>query len=208
MRNQSVFKILVIVLFNFVCLSFAHAGQVIEKQGNIFYDAGDGKSQQLTDSGKDSQPVLSPDGKLVAFVRTVDNQGTELWLMDNSGSNARAIVQSHEESDIKKSISEINNPLFALNSKAVYFQTATWATSNAIHLYDLNTDKYHFITDGNSLELVPKGKYKNYLIVSKHKYYKKRDGSYEDFCLVSPKGKEIKSLGEEQEQVNTFIKAN
>jgi dipeptidyl aminopeptidase/acylaminoacyl peptidase len=208
MRNRSVFNILVIVLFNFVCLSIVYAGQVVEKQGNIFYDAGDGKSQQLTRSGKDSQPVLSPDGKLVAFVRTLDNQDTELWLMDSSGGNARAIVQHHEDDDVKKNITEINNPLFALNSKALYFQSAAWATSNAIHLYDLKTDKHHFITDGNSLELVPKGKYKNYLIVSKHKYYKKRDGSYEDFCLVSPKGKEIKSLGEQQEQVNTFIKAN
>lgn len=189
MRNQSMYKILVIVLLNFVCLSFAYAGQVIEKQSNIFYDAELGKLQQLTSSGKDSQPALSPDGKFVAFVRATDNQGTELWLMDSAGSNARAIVQNQAD------MPEINNPLFALNSKALYFQTATWATSNAIHLYDLKANKHHFVTDGNSLELVPKGKYKNYLIVTKHKYFK-GGGSYEDYCLVSPKGKEIKSLGE------------
>jgi hypothetical protein len=76
-----------------------------------------------------------------------------------------------------------------------------------VHSIDLNTYKQHFVTDGNSLELVPSGKYKGYLIVSEHKYHKE-GGSYEDFWLVSPKGKAIKSLGEEQEQVDAFIRAN
>jgi hypothetical protein len=188
--------------------SFALAGQVTEKQGNLYYHSDQGNEQQLTSSGKDKQPVLSPDGQTIAFVREVENQATELWLMDASGNNARAIVLNHDDEDIKKNLTEINNPLFTLNSKAVYFQTAAWATSGAIHLIDLSTNKQHFVTDGNSLELVSLGKYKGYLIVTKHKYYKKMDGSYEDFCLVSPKGKEIKSLGEEQKQVDAFIRAN
>jgi dipeptidyl aminopeptidase/acylaminoacyl peptidase len=197
-------KVLVLLFFSFICLpSLIYAAQVSEIQGNIFYD-----SQQLTSSGKDRQPVLSPDGQTIAFVREVDNQTTELWLMDASGNNARAIVLNHEDEDIKKHLSELNNPLFALNSKAVYFQSAAWAVSGTIHIIDLITNKEHFVTDGNSLELVPSGKYKGYLIVTKHKYYKKMDGSYEGFCLVSPKGKEIKSFGENQERVNAFIRAN
>jgi dipeptidyl aminopeptidase/acylaminoacyl peptidase len=195
-------KILAIIFFSFISLpSLVYAAQVSEKQGNIFYD-----NQQLTSLGKDSQPALSPDGQTIAFVRTVDNQATELWLMDASGNNAHAIVLNHEDEDIKKSLSELNNPLFALDSKAVYFQSAAWAVSGAIHLIDLSTNKEHFVTDGNSLELVPSGKYKGYLIVTKHKYYKKMDGSYEDFCLVSPKGKEIKSLGEDPKKLEAFIK--
>jgi hypothetical protein len=197
-------KILVLLFFGFICLpSLVYAAQVSEIQGNIFYD-----DQQLTRSGKDRQPALSSDGQTIAFVREVENQATELWLMDASGNNAHAIVVNHEDEDIKKSLSEINNPIFALNSKAVYFQSAAWAVSGAIHFIDLTTNKEHFVTDGNSLELVPSGKYKGYLIVTKHKYYKKMDGSYEDFCLVSPKGKEIKSFGEDPKQVEAFIKAH
>jgi dipeptidyl aminopeptidase/acylaminoacyl peptidase len=195
-------KILVLLFFSFIYLpSLVYAAQVREKQGNIFYD-----SQQLTSSGKDRQPALSPDGKYITFVREVENQATELWLMDASGNNARAIVLNHEDDDIKKSLSELNNPLFALDSKAVYFQSAAWAVSGAIHIIDITSNKEHFVTDGNSLELVPSGKYKGYLIVTKHKYYKKMDGSYEGFCLVSPKGKEIKSLGDDPKQLEAFIK--
>jgi dipeptidyl aminopeptidase/acylaminoacyl peptidase len=197
-------KILVLLFFCFIYLpSLVYAAQVSEKQGNIFYE-----DQQLTRSGKDRQPVLSPDGQTIAFVREVENQATELWLMDASGNNARAIVLNHEDEDIKKSLSELNNPIFTLNSKAVYFQSAAWAVSGAIHIIDITSNKEHFVTDGNSLELVPSGKYKGYLIVTKHKYYKKMDGSYEGFSLVSPKGKEIKSFGEDPKQVDAFIRAN
>ena len=191
-------KRLITLLLTFICLSsLAYAAQVTEKQGNIYYD-----NQQLTSSGKDSMAVLSPDDKQVVFVRD-----DALWLMDVTGNNAHAIVVSAENDDIKQHLTDLNNPRFSLDGKAVYFLSAAWAISNAVHVVDLTTHKQHFVTDGNSLELVPTGKYKGYLIVSKHKYHK-GGGSYEDFWLVSPKGKAIKSLGEEEERVNAFIRAN
>jgi Tol biopolymer transport system component len=191
-------KRLITLLLTFICLSsIAYAAQVTEKQGNIYYD-----NQQLTSSGKDSMAVLSPDDKQVVFVRD-----DALWLMDVTSNNAHAIVVSAENENVKQHLTELNNPRFSLDGKAVYFLSAAWVTSNAVHVVDLATHKQHFVTDGNSLELVPTGKYKGYLIVSKHKYHK-GGGSYEDFWLVSPKGKAIKSLGEEEERVNAFLKAN
>lgn len=191
-------KRFITLLLTCICLSsLAYAAQVTEKQGNIYYD-----NQQLTSSGKDSMAVLSPDDKQVVFVRD-----DALWLMDVSGNNAHAIVVSAENDDVKQHLTDLNNPRFSLDGKAVYFLSAAWAISNAVHVVDLTTHKQHFVTDGNSLELVPTGKYKGYLIVSKHKYHQ-GGGSYEDFWLVSPKGKAIKSLGEEEERVNAFLKAN
>lgn len=151
----------------------------------MYYD-----NQQLTSSGKDSMAVLSSDGKQVVFVRD-----DALWFMDVTGNNAHAIVVSTENDDVKQNLTEHNNPRFSLDSKAVYFLSAAWVTSNAVHVVDLATPKQHFVTDGNSLALVPKGKYKGYLIVSKNNYHQ-GGGSYEDFWLVSSKGKAIKSLGE------------
>jgi Tol biopolymer transport system component len=199
-------KKVILLWLSFVYVSsLAHAGQVTENQGNLYYHNDQGNVQQLTGSGKDSQPVLSPDGKQLVFIREAQNN--ELWIMAVSGDNARPIVIGHNDEDVKKNLTELNNPLFALNGKAVYFLSAAWVTSNAIHKVDLTTNKQHFVTDGNSLKLVPSGKYKGYLIVSKHKYHKD-GGSYEDFWLVSPEGKAIKSLGEEEERVNAFIKTN
>jgi Tol biopolymer transport system component len=196
-------KVMLLWLVSFAAL----AGQVTEKQGNLYYHSDQGNEQQLTRSGKDSQPALSPDGKQLVFIRELSNEANELWLMDIAGNNAHAIVLGHDDEDVKKKLTQLNNPLFSLDGKAVYFLSAAWVTSNAVHVIDLATHKQHFVTDGNSLELVPSGKYKAYLIVSKHKYHK-GGGSYEDYWLVSPKGKAIKSLGEDQEQVKSFIRAN
>lgn len=153
----------------------------------------------------DSPPVMSPDGTQQVFIRELPNQRNELWIKNTSGDNAHALVQTHEAEDVQQNLSEFNNPLFALNGKAVYFLTSAWATSNAVHVIDLTTHKQRFVTDGNSLELVPHGKYKGYLIVSKHKYHENEGGSYEDYWLVSPQGKDIKSLGEERKQVDALI---
>lgn len=191
-------KRLTALLLLFICLpSFTYSAQVTETKGNIYYD-----NQQLTSSGKDSMAVLSPDGKQVVFVRD-----DTLWLMDVTGNNAHAIVVSAENEAVKQHLTELNNPRFSLDGHSVYFLSAAWVTSDAVHVVDLATHQQHFVTDGNSLELVPAGKYKGYLIVSKHKYHQ-GGGSYEDFWLVSPKGKAIKSLGEEEERVNAFLKAN
>ncbi|MFI3189913.1 hypothetical protein BCS42_06480 [Crenothrix sp. D3] len=178
-------KILALLLINFAYLSPVHAEQIT-----------------------DSQLALSPDGTQQVFIRELPNKTSELWIMDASGSNAHAIVHERYDDDVKKNLTGLNTPLFSLNGKAVYFLSEAWATSNAVHVIDLSTNTQRFITDGNSLELIPHGKYQNYLIVSKHKYHDNEGGSFEEYWLVSPQGKDIKAIGESEEQVNAFIQAN
>jgi Tol biopolymer transport system component len=195
-----------LILCLLLSLTSVHAATLTEQRGNLYYN-----EQQLSNLGKDSQASLSPDGKQLVFIREMDNKDTELWLMDVTGQNARALVQTHEQEqkheDIKQSLRELNNPLFSLDGKSVYFLSAAWAVSNAVHLLDLASNKQRFVTDGNSLQLVPAGKYRGYPIVSQHRYHK-HGGSYEAFWLISPKGKAIKYLGEQQEQVDAFIRAS
>jgi hypothetical protein len=72
--------------------------------GNIVLTDSAGNSKQLTYTGHDSEPVLSPDGRWVTFVRTIsgktiptgsDYRGhpTELWQIDANGKNATLLVQ-------------------------------------------------------------------------------------------------------------------
>ena len=181
--------------------TLADEGRINIKQGNIYYD-----NVRLTTSGKASQAALSPDGKQIVFVLTPDETTTELWLMDVTGQNAHSIIQSREHEDVKQNLTEIRKPVFSLDGKAVYFLTHAWATSNAVHVIDLETNKQWFITDGNSLALVPSGNYRGYLITQKHRYHE-GGGSYDDYWLVSPKGETIKSLGEDQEHVEEKLEA-
>lgn len=61
------------------------------KDGNLWrWDASG--NNQLTVSGDVQQPQLSPDGKLVAFLRPVGDFHTEMWMIDVTGENERVLV--------------------------------------------------------------------------------------------------------------------
>jgi hypothetical protein len=97
--------------------------------------------------------------------------------------------------------------VFALDGGSIYFISSAWATSGAIHLINIQTKKTRFVTPGNSVQLVPSGKYVGHLIVQKHKYFA-GTGSYDFYWLVSPKGQEVLLIGEQQEQVVQFLQLN
>ncbi len=65
------------------------------KDGNLWRWNATG-SQQLTTSGDVYQPNLSPDGKLVAFLRPVGDFQVELWAIDANGQNERILVSVDE----------------------------------------------------------------------------------------------------------------
>lgn len=64
------------------------------------YDFATGKIRDLTDTGKDSYPVWSPDGSRVAFLSSrnspVDRRS--LWVMNADGSEAREIAKPSGDS--------------------------------------------------------------------------------------------------------------
>jgi hypothetical protein len=200
--------------FCLLCLSSgAYAAQVFEQQGNISIQEGSGQPRQLTRLGQDAQPALSLDGKHIVFVRKqvrsnpliAEDQPNALWVMEVTGDNAHVLVSPHEDEDPRKNLTDFSHPLFSLDGTAVYFNCAAWVTSGAIHRVNLIQPQPQFITDGDSLDLVPAGKYVGYLIVYKHKY-RKTGGANDAYWLVSPLGKEIRRIGAEEKNVQAFIR--
>ena len=64
-------KIIALSLLSIALATGAFAQNVSVKDGNIRFTDKSGKTTALTSSGRDSNPVLAPDGKWVAFVRKV-----------------------------------------------------------------------------------------------------------------------------------------
>lgn len=64
---------------------------VYTKDGNLWRWQ-DGEALQLTTTGDSYNPVLSPDGGTVAFLRPAGNFHTELWAIDLNGANERRLV--------------------------------------------------------------------------------------------------------------------
>ena len=180
---------------------------VFSKSGNIYYRNNSGHTIQITRTAKDSSPVLSPNKKMIVFVRIGDQvipdscdinakYGNEIWLYDFATKKEKRLVKNNFDCDKpKKQIVDPDNLLFSPDSRTLYFETSAWVTSGAVHAVDINGKHLRFLTDGSELRVVQSGPYKGDLIVNQHRYRFKGDtplGSYDWDWLFTPTGKQIK----------------
>lgn len=184
----------------------AQTGSV--KDGNIQFTDKSRQTTTLTSTGRDSEPVLAPDGRWVAFVRKVDGKKiatgsdevdpTELWQVRTDGKEATLLLKCRESEKPESVIAAFENLQFSTNGKLIYFVTPAWATSGAVHVVDTTNRKERYLFPGNGLKAVPSGEYKDCLLVQQHRYFI-GGGSYDWYWLLRPDGKEIGPVGEDTE---------
>ena len=204
----------VLVALLLICLDLpatACAASVREQGGDIFYDGENGVSRQLTSLHADTEPLLVPDGQAIVYLRenpknvASDSEQThEIWFAATSGKDAHRLLDTKPDDAPEKNLAEFNSLAFSADGSRLYFLSAAWATSNALHVLDMSTGKEHFVTDANTVLPITQGKYAGYLVVQKHKYFK-RSGSYDYYWLIAPDGKEIKLVGKTEQQLERFI---
>jgi len=183
------------------------AATVSVEAGNVVFVGASGQRRQLTATGLDSEAVLSPDGRIVAFVRETpdfpieagvgEQTANEIWLVDVEGKTPRRLLRGKASADMKNVLAGFSSLVFGLDSQRLYFLGAAWVTSNAVCAVDCATGKVEFVAAGNSLELVREGKHAGSLIVQQHRYFLGA-GSYDWYWLLDPAGKEIGPIGEEE----------
>jgi hypothetical protein len=190
------------------------AQSVTVQDGNLFYRASaDGAARQITSNGVDRDPVLSPDGRTVAFVRgtpadSVDTvlgreEATALWTIGVDGSGARMLVRGRSSETPAEALALLQSPAFSRDGSRIYFLSAAWATSGAVHAVEVSSGTARFIAPGNSLEVIPSGDYAGFLLVSQHRNFL-AGGSYDWYWLVSPEGREIDPVGEDEAALEEF----
>lgn len=193
------------ILFQF---ALAAEPAVEAKDGNIFLRAADGAAKQLTQSGQDSAPVLSPDGRWIVFVRKLpgktiatgsgDVDATELWQIRADGKEPTLLVAPRADEDARDLIATFRDVNFSTDGRLVYFVTPAYATSGAVHVVDTTNRKRRFVLAGSGVEVVSSGEYKDCLLVEQHRYFI-GGGSYDWIWLFRPDGKEIGPVGENSE---------
>lgn len=186
----------------------AFAQTVAVTDGNIQFTDKSGHTTALTSGGRDSGPVLAPDGRWVVFVRKVDGKKiatpsdevdpTELWQVRTDGKEATLLLKCREFEKPESVIAAFENLQFSTNGKLVYFVTPAWATSGAVHVVDTTNRKERYLFPGNGLKAVPSGEYKDCLLVQQHRYFV-GGGSYDWYWLLRPDGKEVGPVGEDTE---------
>lgn len=158
-------------------------------------------------SAQNASKVYSPDHTQMAFLKATqdaaisagsgDSEANQLWVMDTKTHHSKLLVAAKDNSRVELVLGGLNNPVFSTNGRRIYFLSAAWAVSDAVHVVDIRTGRQHFVCDGNSVDIVPSGRYRGDLVVLKHKYHPNGGGAYDAAWLVRPDGTEIRRLKSE-----------
>lgn len=199
-------RIPLLILLAAVLTGTANAAAVEAVNGNIVLG---GKT--ITHGGHDLDPVLSPDGKRLVFLRLGDGRPLEdcapdamtskplaLWSINANGSGAKKLLALKSDADVRKTVCAFDSMQFSSNGQLLYFSTPAWATSGAIHVYDFRSGRERFFLAGNGLKVLSgckNPKYRDDLIVEQHRYFV-FSGSYDWSFLFTPAGKEVGPVGD------------
>jgi hypothetical protein len=184
------------------------AASVHEESGVIVYADDAGRTTQLKEGGKDSQPVLSPDGRQVAFLRRVGaavDGAEEIWLWRVGDAAPRRLLAVRSDPSPRHNLENFNTLLFSADGTSLYFLCHAWVTSDALHALDLKSGRERYVIDANDVLLGPRADRKELLIVMRHKYPRSGGGATDDYWLVTLKGKEIQRIGADEEAVKAYL---
>jgi hypothetical protein len=207
-RMRFVVRLLVCVVAGSAA-SAAERPSVAVVNGNVVLNSS-GKQIQLTSSGNDLDPVLSPNGSLVVFTRKLKGvaatascnmavaEQRQLWVIGADKKNARKLLASKEAEDPKVALCDFAHKQFSSDGRKVLFETPAWATSGAMHEYDLTTNRQRFVVPSNGFRILSNcamREYRDHLVVGQHRYFV-FGGSYDWYYLFSPDGKrELGAIG-------------
>jgi hypothetical protein len=202
---------LVILLAGTVA-AFGQNAFVYSDAGNIFIER-DGTKAKLTTSEMDVDPVLSPNGAFVVYSRqgrgrtlhdydtdqfcSTEPRPDELRRIYADGTDDRLLLTGRKGA-AEDQLCHFKSKQFSSDGRRLYFLTPAWATSGALHVYDMRTGDEHFLMAANDLLVLNfcPNKYKDNLVVLSHRYFL-LGGSYDWYWLFDPTGKkELGPLGQ------------
>lgn len=185
------------------------APRVLIEDGNVVIE-NEGIKKQLTRSGRDSEPVLAPNGRFVVFTRTPEKKlddddvchdgaaAENLMRVGTDGKGEAVLVRGREGKTPQQRLCGYTGKQFNSNGRLLYFLTPGWATSGALHVYDFKARTERFVVDASGLAVLSacKNEHKDRVAILRHKYFV-FGGSYDWYWLYDPRTKkEIGPLGE------------
>ena len=196
-------------LLIFFSFSIAFGGTVNVQKGNIVY-VENGKSKQLTESGRDKNPILSPKQDWIYFIRQgqvnqeqVKKSGDEIWRVKIDGSS---LAKLHKEIELENNnggaIDEIH---ISPDGLRIYFQASKFATGSSLEVMNSDGTNLQYLGPAEVMKIILEGKYAGYILASQGRVEKDK-GRFWQFYLFTPNLEhEIAVLGEDP---SAFIELN
>ena len=212
-------RLALLILLTGTIAAHGQAARVYSDAGNVFIERGGAKTK-LTTSEMDVDPALSPNGSFVVYTRQgrgrsvghglghdlgrgpdqfcpTEPRPDELRRIDIDGSDDRLLLKGRGGGP-ERQLCEFKSKQFSSDGRRLYFLSPGWASSNALHVYDMRAGEDHFLVPANDLLVLNfcRSKYKDFLVVLLHRYFL-FGGSYDWYWLFDPPGKkEIGPLGQ------------
>lgn len=200
---------------------YAEEQIVFCRDGNIFISADANQEVQLTNSGRDRDPVLHPSGKWIYFVRSFEGEfkdevyyplkgkepedcilKEELWRIDVDGRNEKMLYQNKTAAIDHPSgyaMASLDNIQISPAGDRIYFETARWVTSAALNVIDPEGSDMMTLGPGNGTKIIVSTMdsdkdYGGCIVTNQHRYWL-FGGSYDWYWLYDPDWNEIGPLG-------------
>lgn len=207
-------RILPIVALGVLWPADAASQRITVENGLVMYRASPSAApRRLATYGHVREARLSPDGRMVAFIRGTPGdsvetalgreEATSLWIVRVDRGPPRMLVRGRGSDAPERALASFQSPWFSPDGGRIYFLSSAWVTSSAVHVVDVATGREHYLVPGNSLEVVPRGEYAGHLMVEQHRY-RSGAGSYDSVWLFSPTGQEIRPIGETEQSIQAF----
>lgn len=196
------------------------ARQASVKNGNIFVTTEKGQVQEITSTGLDSEPALSDDGTLVAFVREIEvpkpvlygepEEKSEIWLASCSDDwRGRLIVKGPLAGKAAPQASGLVNfrrPQFSPDKSRIYFLEPEYsATTDGLFYVSRSGGTVHFLATALQYWVVPKGRWAGDLVLHQNPLTYS-GGRIDIYYLFDPGGKQLGIVGLTEDSVHFFMK--
>lgn len=145
----------------------------------------------------DSEVAYAPDSELVVSPRRTtplvpgrpadeDDDPRELWIARPDGTGARRLLAARPDTNQKHRLARFMTPAFSPDGRRIFFLSMAWATSHALHVYDLTTDREHFVRPAADFVVIPRGRFAGCLLVSDHTWNPRTNSYYYPRRVVTP----------------------
>jgi Tol biopolymer transport system component len=156
--------------------SFSCQEHVAVENGNVVYTDSGCTAYRLTDSGRDSEPTLSADGREVAFVRAVREVAgigvprvvqSEVWTVGTERfSKPKRLYSGPATMPDGRRSNAFWTPKFSPDKRYVYFLSDYSATSAALFRLDSASGAAYFLSPASEYDVLQSGRHRGSIIAS------------------------------------------
>lgn len=212
--RDNIARTAIILLAGYWVGSNAYAQEVFQKNGDIYLRDEKNRTKQLTSSSKDYDPALSPDGRLVVFVRrtgeTIKSGGpplqdvTQLWMINLASSIFPELIFDESVKIGDRTFHQFSEPQIASADDAVYFLITYGAATNGLVRLDLREKATRFIAPALEFRLIKSGELQDDIIVQQRRPYA-AGGFYNWYWLFDRQGTDLGLVGPDKNSVTKFL---